>query len=127
VKIYSDTGVAFSIVSEAFFDKQNEIYHNEDKAKLITKKNGEIFRLNERVSDLLKQYEKTQNKEILKTAVNMQVKEIIPETRNLRSLKTGVMEIIKNEQENILFQYPVELSKIDHTFGEPARVIKFNK
>jgi len=130
VKKFKTELEAYTENSKAFknlLDKQNEIYHNEDKAKLITKKNGEIFRLNERVSDLLKQYEKTQNKEILKTAVNMQVKEIIPETRNLRSLKTGVMEIIKNEQENILFQYPVELSKIDHTFGEPARVIKFNK
>jgi len=57
----------------------------------------------------------------------MQVKEVIPETRNLRGLKTGIMEMIRNEQENILFQYPVELSNIDYQFGEPSRVIKFNK
>ena len=108
-------------------NKQNEVYHNEDKARLITKKNEEIFRLNERVSELLKQYEKTQNKEILKTAVTMQVKEVLPETRNLRGLKTGIMEMIRNEQEHLLFQYPVELTNIDYQFGEPARVIKFNK
>lgn len=130
VKKFKTELEAYTANSKLFkelFDKQNEIYHSEDKQKLLDKKVEEIFRLNERIAELLKQFEKTQNKEFLQTVVTMQVRELLPETRNLRMLKYGVMEMNKKEEEYTLFQYPVELSKIDYYFGEPARVIKFNK
>lgn len=108
-------------------DKKNELFFNVDKKKLIEKKNGEIFRINERIQMLIKEYEKTQNKEILKQAVQMQVKELSPEIRNLRVLKNETMEILKDESEYVLFQYPVEIPKIEHNVGEPMRVIKFER
>jgi len=76
---------------------------------------------------LIKEYEKTQNKEILKQAVQMQVKELRPEIQNLRILKNETMEMIKEESEYRLFQYPVEISKLEHNVGEPMRVIKFER
>jgi len=130
VKKFKTELEAYTANSKSFkelLDKQNEIYHSEDKQRLIYKKTEEIFRLNERIAELLKEFQKTQNKEILETVVTMQVRELLPETRNLRMLKYGVMEINKTEEEYTLFQYPVELSMIDYYFGEPARVIKFNK
>ena len=33
----------------------------------------------------------------------------------------------KNQYIHCLFQYPVELSKLESDIGEPRRVIKFNK
>jgi len=97
---------------------------------LIGKKNDEIFHLIERVNALLKEYENTQNKELLKQAVHIQLKEIQPEIRNLRNLKYEIMElneqIENNKRKYSLYQYPVELSKLDSELGEPMRVIKFN-
>jgi hypothetical protein len=79
----------------------------------------------------LKEYENTQNREILKQAVYIQIKEIQPEIRNLRNLKYEIMElneqIENNKRKYSLYQYPVELTKLDSNIGEPHRVIKFNK
>lgn len=112
-------------------DKYHELFHNNDKQKLIEKKNDIIFHLNERVQELLEEYKKTQNKEILKQAVYIQIKEIQPEQNNLRRLKNEIMEIDEIVENNQLvfklFQYPIELSKLMNNSGEPKRVIKFNK
>lgn len=106
----------------------DELFHSEHKAKLIEQKNAEIFRLKERIQTLLDEYVKTKNREFMKTAMNMQIKELIPEIRNLRMLKYGIMEIHGEEygKEFRLFKFPVTLDKLDHLYGEPPRVIKFN-
>ena len=120
-----------SNIYKSFIDKNNELFHSIDKKHLIEKKNDEIFHLIERVNALLKEYENTQNKELLKQAVHIQVKEIQPEIRNLRNLKYEIMELNENtenyQRKYSLYQYPVELSKLNSDFGEPMRVIKFNK
>lgn len=120
-----------SNIYKSFIDKNNELFHSVDKKRLIEKKNDEIFHLTESVNSLLKEYENTQNKELLKQAVYIQIKEIQPEVRNLRNLKYGIMELnsyVENYQHKYsLSQYPVEFSKLDSNIGEPPRVIKFNK
>jgi hypothetical protein len=120
-----------SSIYKKLLDKNNDLYHSIDKKHLIEKKNDEIFRLFERVKSLLKEYENTQNKEILKQAVYIQIKEIQPEIRNLRNLKHEIMELNENienyQRKYSVYQYPIELSKLDSNFGEPPRVIKFNK
>ena len=97
---------------------------------LIADKNGQIFRLIEKSRGFLDEYKKTQNPEFLKMAVELNIKEIVPEIQNLRTLKNEVMEVnveIDNENKKIftLFTYPVLLSKIDYNSGEPQRVVKF--
>jgi hypothetical protein len=118
-------------IYKKLLDINNDLFHSVDKKRLIEKKNDEIFNLNERVTALLKEYENTQNKELLKEAVYIQIKEIQPEIRNLRNLKYEIMElneqIENNKRKYSLYQYPVELTKLDSNIGEPHRVIKFNK
>jgi hypothetical protein len=118
-------------IYKKLLDINNDLFHSVDKKRLIEKKNDEIFNLNERVTALLKEYENTQNREILKQAVYIQIKEIQPEIRNLRNLKYEIMElneqIENNKRKYSLYQYPVELTKLDSNIGEPHRVIKFNK
>jgi hypothetical protein len=120
-----------SKIYKILLDRNNELFHNDDKQHLINKKNDIIFHLNERVQELLKEYEKTQNKEILIQAVHIQIKEIQPEIRNLRNLKYEIMEMneMSEKNQNIynVFQYPIELSKLINDSGEPQRVIKFVK
>jgi hypothetical protein len=121
------------------YEKNIELYNDPIRKELIVKKENEISKLMETMNKLLEEYEKTNNKEILRNAVEIQVKEIIPEMENLRRLKYELMEM-----DNItinaggfgksiidvkcsLVQRYANLSRYDHTFGEEPSVVKFVK
>lgn len=97
---------------------------------LVEKKSGELFRLIEQSKSLLDEYKQTENNELLKLAMEIQVQQIIPEARNLRMIKHEIMEMNMNEisankSEHVLFQYPTRLSNLDFQIDEPPRVIQF--
>ena len=126
-------------------DKHNENFNNVQKKELIQKKRNIIFEYIENIKMLLAEYEKTDDRDLLKSAVEIQVKDLIPETKNLRLLMSEHMEMITDEEFNIdedgeteevgkkkkagnvfyLFKHDVALSKLDYTFGEQPRVIHF--
>jgi hypothetical protein len=120
-----------SVIYKEVLEKYNSLYENQYKMDLIADKNGQIFRLIEKSRGFLDEYKKTQNPEFLKMAIELNIKEIVPEIQNLRTLKNEVMEVNvetdKDENQKIftLFTYPVLLSKIDYNNGEPQRVVKF--
>ena len=63
---------------------------------------------------------------MLQTLVGIYEKEYVPEILNLRRLHYEVMEMdSSNENEQILFQHEVELSKLDYLWGEEPRVIAY--
>jgi len=128
LETYNEDSGMFKIL----LDHHNENFHNEHKKELIQKKNDFIFKLTERVRGLLDEYKKTNNREFLKSAVELQVKDLLPEIRNLRLLSSELMEMIPIEKMNkptkyTLFKKDVVLSKMDFDFGEPARVMNFQK
>ena len=92
---------------------------------------GEVFKLIEYNRELLAEYNKTQSVEILKTVMDLQIKEIMPEIRNLRMLKHEIMEMesedIGNRTQHNLVRQPVSLEKMEFITGEPPRVLKFSK
>lgn len=108
------------------YDKYQETHNNMHKRELIARKNTEIYELLESIQTLLNEYEKTNNKEILKTAVQMQMDELIPKLEFLRRLKYEIMEMFEDKH-GILHLVQRELSQInmDITYGEPGHVIKF--
>jgi hypothetical protein len=109
-------------------NKYNELYDNKHTKELSQKKNDEIFNTVEKIRDLLKEYEKTENHTILKTAMNTQIKDLYPEIRNLRLMKNEIVELNEFEDGNFkIFNYPVPIDKIDYCLGEKATVIKFSK
>jgi len=118
-------------------DRHNENYNNPHKKELIQKKKDAIYKYIENIRELLKEYEKTDNIEILKSAVYIQTKDLFPEINNLRLLTNEIMEM--NYETVIsggfgatplinyhLFKNDVALSKNDFTFGEPPRVLQFS-
>jgi len=120
-------------------EKNVELHNEPIRKELILKKENDIFKLMETMNKLLEEYEKQNNKEILRNAVEIQVKEIIPEMENLRRLKYELMEM-DNKTINAggfgksiidvnckLIQRYVNLSKHDFTFGEEPGVAKFVK
>jgi hypothetical protein len=119
-------------IMKELMDKYDENYSNEHKKDLIERKRNTIFMYVEQIGMLLKEYEKTQNRELLKTAMTLQIDHLLPETRNLTLLKYELSEIntfkhTNGRIENFLFQNPISLSKMDHNTDEPPRVIKFAK
>jgi hypothetical protein len=116
---YTENGEIY----KTLLDNYNSLYNNKEKQQAIINKLGDIFKLIENNRVLLEDYNKTGNREILSTALDLQVKELAPEIRNLRMLKHGIMEM---DQEKLV-RYPVTLEKTDHLSGEPPRVIKFVK
>lgn len=125
---YNTDGFLYKVL----IDKHEENYSNEHKMDIIDKKRSRIFMFQEQIKGLLDEYEKTQNREFLKTAMTLQINNLLPETRNLRLLTNEVMEINEHKFTNgkieyNLFQYPISLSKTQYEIGEPPRVIKFVK
>lgn len=134
VKLFKQEIQAYTENSDIYkmmLDNYNNVYNNSQKRESIIKKLGDIFRLIETNRELLVEYNKTQNPEILKTAMDIQVKEITPEIRNLRMLKHEIMEMdvehVGYHDEHILIRYPMTLDKIEYLTGEPPRVQKFSK
>jgi hypothetical protein len=128
-----------SAMYKQLYEKNIEIHNDPTRKELIIKKENDISKLMETMNKLLEEYEKTNNKEILRNAVEIQVKEIIPEMENLRRLKYELMEM-DNKTTNAggfgksvidvnckLIQRYANLSKYDFTFGEEPSVVKFVK
>lgn len=133
LKIYKNELEAYNIDSGVYkelLDFHNNLYNNEQKIMSMEKKTGELFRLIEQSRSLIDDYERTGKNETLKLAMEIQIQQIIPETRNLRMLKHEIMEMKHNEisanrSEHVLFQFPTRLSNLDFQMGEPPRVIQF--
>jgi DNA/RNA-binding domain of Phe-tRNA-synthetase-like protein len=76
-----------------------------------------------------------ENRELLRDAVRLQIREITPEMENLRRLKNELNEVdvVVNTIGNVydinstLVQRKVTLANIDVTLEEPPRVVKFSK
>jgi hypothetical protein len=118
-----------SIIYKELLDTYVENYHNPHKKEQIMKKKENLFLLNEKVRNLLKEYEKTENPEVLRLAVRIQINEIYPEIRNRRMLENDVVEldseIVNQQQVFSIFKYPVAISKIINNVGEKPRIIKY--
>jgi hypothetical protein len=124
---YTETSEIYKNILNTY----NHVYNNDQKKEQITKKLGEVFKLIEYNRELLAEYNKTQNTEILKTVMELQIKEIAPEIRNLRILKHEIMEMDSeysgNSTQHKMVRHPITLEKMEFLTGEPPRVLKFSK
>lgn len=108
--------------------KYDEYYKNPVSKEMILKKTEDIYRLIGAIRELLEEYERTDNKEVLKRIVEIENQELYPETHNLRMLKYKIMEMFQDKKErDILFQKTIGLGEYDYSVGEVPRVIKFRK
>jgi hypothetical protein len=115
----------------------NELYYSMDRREKIVEKLEKIEGMKTAIQHMINEYEKTHNVQLLRDAISMQIRQLQPEIENLRRLKYEIMEMDnaismggnpmdpKELVECSLVQKDVALSKIEYTFGEPARVVKF--
>jgi len=114
-------------------DNYNQIHNNMHRRELIVRKNEEIYEVMGDIRTILAEYAKTSDAEILKTAVQMQIDDLIPKIEHLRRLKYEVMEMYTppiDESAAIehLIQRETILAKgMDYTYSEPGHIIKFSR
>ena len=126
VAVFKEEVESFSTYNEMLVEltkKNDELYHNAEREHQIVEKEGDIFRMIERISTLLQEYRKESDPKMLEAIVRMQKDDLYPEIQNLRLLKTEIMEMNGKR----LIKMPIVLSKMEHTFGEESRVISFVK
>jgi hypothetical protein len=102
--------------------RNNELYNNPQKKEDIQKKQKQTYEISDQIQSVLNEYYKDDtNKEILRTAVNMYIRDLLPETENLRRLKYDTVEVT----EDTLVQREVNISKIEFSYGEAPTVERF--
>jgi len=126
-----------SSMYKTLYENYNQLHYDPHRKELILRKQDHIFKLMDTVQAILDEYKKTDNKETLRNAVEIQVKELIPEMENLRRLKyewtdveitekyTGGFGRNTIERNNRLVQRDIVLSKNDFTFGGIPEIINF--
>lgn len=131
-------------------DKNNKLYFDEEREEKIRKKTETIYELIDAIKQLMVQYEKDQNRNLLQNAIEIQIKELDPEIQNLRRLKYEITEM-KSEQKrsvleegedateadnastkkggktmSVLFQRYAALTKMQVMMGKPPEVVKYS-
>ena len=126
-----------SSMYKELYDNYHAMYFDEGRKQQIAEKIEKIDGLLKNVKHATDEYLQTNNRETLRDAMKMQIRDVEPEIENLRRLKYELMEMNNVAYEGgspmnpelfvlcSLFQKDVALSKLDYTFGEKPRVIKF--
>lgn len=112
----------------------NELYNNSIREASINKKIELTENIKENMKNMLNEYNKTNNKEILRTLLNLYMKELIPEQNNLQNLKYEMQEVIIENLKssdnsemflNTLVQMEVDIIKRTTLYGDPPKIIKY--
>jgi hypothetical protein len=116
----------------------NELYYSTERREKMIEKLEKIEQLKIAMKNMIEKYETENNPKLLHDLVSLQINQLQPEMENLRRLKYDIMEmdnqVSKSGNELApkeviickMIQKEVALPKIDYTFGEPARVVKYS-
>ena len=117
---FNDSNVLYSAAQK----RHDELYNNPHKRETVVQKMGLAHEMKRRMRTTLEEYEKTENRVLLKSAIDIYINELVPELNNLGRLKYDICEM--DEETNTLFQAGVALSKMEYTYGETPIVEKFS-
>ena len=123
LKEYNEDGVYY----KQLLEKYEELYNNAYRIEKIKRKQEEIYELIEKNRSLLKDYQKTKNVEVLKTAVDLQMRDLFGNVKQLREMKYGIMEIDSDGDQFTLFQKEKKLLDYDYFMGIEPKVMKHSK
>ena len=115
---------------KTYIETHNNMYNNTDTIASLHAAQSKLFSYIENSKLLIDEYKKTNNREFLKSAMELRVNEIKRELSTIRRLKYGIMEIVTHPTKktfpiHTLYQNPVSLDKLDYSSMEQQRVISF--
>ena len=125
MKEYTDDNIILKEITHAY----NDIYSNDERSEKMNEKHREIDEIQAKMEKLLMEYKKTENRDFLNEAIRTHIDELLPTVNSLGYLMFELceMEVLEEgkEKTNILVQKPNRIQKMDYTFNEPAKVVKF--
>ena len=79
------------------------------------------------IQELLGEYKKNHQKDILTDVIDIYQKQLMPEVMNLRHLKYSIMNMDedKDTDQSTLFQSDCYLNEVERNIGEQPQVLKF--
>lgn len=132
-KKYTDYNSGFSIL----FDRYKEIYENPSKKELIRLKTDRVYEILGEIDERMNEYQKTPtNKELLKDAMELQQRELVPAIIELREAKYQEMTVVCEEEGTgavgkddlpkcTLLQHEYKIDNFIYVVDEP-KVIRFD-
>ena len=134
VKDFKQLLTAYKETSElfhGFFDRHQEIFYNTKRGELLQEKKTKIQEIQAQIKSIVDEYKKSGNllanasyggvTGLLKSAMEIYVRDLMPEIENLRRLKYEIMEM----NGDVLVQREVGLNQTEYTFGDPPTAARF--
>ena len=118
---YNETSSNFKYI----LDQHNEIYNNEHKKDKLNSLQFELKEKIQKYKSLLKEYQETNNAELLSLATEYNIKEIMVIEQQIRDLKYVLMEMDNSVVFNKLIQKQNLPANIEELAQKQQRVIKF--
>jgi len=124
----------YSVLHKADLDMREDKQFNVHKREIIKSKKLKIEDIKAAMNSHMDEYAESGNRDELITAMDIYVREYIPEINNLRLLKYGVMEMNvpgtmdpRDTDVRVLNQCAASLRQLETLHGEIPKVIKFVK
>lgn len=112
---------------DEMMDLHKELFYNKDKKKEIAEKENKIFEIRQSNNDLMDEYKKTNNKDILKQIVKNNIHELEPLFKKITQLKYEIQEVNYDQDEDMynVFTYPVHFDKIEVNIEEDQEIKEY--
>ena len=127
-------------------EKNNNLYMEEVRDEKIKRKSQQVYELIAAIKEIMEQYKKEGDPNVLQMAVQLQIRELNPEIENLRRLKYEIMEVdmnsgpgsaAKDDDDDLASPNPIttistlvqkyaSLSKMQNPIGKPPQVVKYS-
>lgn len=126
-KILEDYNLDKNIYDEVV-EIHNSIFNNKQKELEMQDKNRQIYNIIDSNKQIIDDFKKTNNNELLKDMVQNNKDNLYRHARNLRNLKHEIMEMNYDEDTRLykLYQYPVLLDKLLINLADSEEVSSFN-
>lgn len=120
----------FSFLHKTDIDIREDKRFNVHKRELIKGKLKLLEEIKGKMNAYMEEYEESDNRDALQSAMDIYIREYMPETNNLRLMKYGVMEMVvpgteAETQVRALNQSAASLKQLETLHGEVPKVLKF--
>ena len=129
IESYNDDNIVYKELLDAY----NKTFNNKERLESLNDKmKNDVDVAQDKMKELMNKYKETKNKEILKTAIDTYMNELLPQIQKVRDLKYEVCEVEKKymgkKEPNldILHQFYVSYDKYENCYSENPKVESFN-
>jgi hypothetical protein len=121
-----------SVLHKSDLDIREDKRFNLHKRELIKSKMKLISEIKNKMNTYMEEYESSANRDSLHSAMDIYIREYMPETNNLRMMKYGVMEMVvpdtipeNSTNVRVLKQSATSVKQLETLHGEVPKVVKY--